>query len=322
MKKSRILYIYDFLLKKSDEDNQVSLQNIKDYLESINIESHKQTIKNDIELIEEFGVDIITNKTIGIENTYYVGNCDFELVELKLLVDAVASSRLISDKKSKSLIKKLKNLTNTYKSKELDRRIFLDKRIKNNNKQLYYTLDILNKAIIENIQINFRYYEYNSKKEKIFKHDGYRYDFAPYTLVWNDDYYYVLGYSFKHKKIISFRIDRMEKPKLTNDKFDIIKDYNPSKYVNEVFHMYDGYECHVKLKCHNSIINPIIDKFSTDIEIIPMDDECFTTTVKVSASKTFYSFIFMFDDNIEILEPLSIREEYKSRIKKLHNKYN
>ncbi len=199
---SRILYILKLLEEYTDEQHPMSITDIVEYLDKQEIKAHRRTIMTDIESLKEFGIDIITIKST--QNKYFIGNRNFELPEVKLLIDAVESSKLITQKKSSELIRKLTALASRNQANELNRHIYVDDRVKPENEEVYYTVDSIHNAINSNKQIEFKYYQYTGRKEKIYKNDGYVYNLSPYALIWSEDHYYVIGFSRKHNKISKF----------------------------------------------------------------------------------------------------------------------
>ncbi len=307
-KKSRIIYLLKYLMEESDEHNPISTRDITEYLSTLGMSVHRETIADDITLLQESGIDLIKIKSSP--NKYFVGTRKFEFPELKLLVDAVQSSKFITAKKSEVLIDKISNLTNSKRADLLKQGIYFSQDNKPLNEQIYYNVDIIHDAIHGNKKIHFKYFEYTNEKVKQHKHKGYIYEFSPYTLFWSDDHYYVIGYSKKHWSIICFRVDRMDKIVLTDNKIIPKKeDYDPEYYTSQVFNMYSGLKTTVELQCENSLMDVIIDRFGEDVETSIIDDDHFIVTTEVSTSPTFLSWAFQFDGRIKILSPSSVIDQ-------------
>lgn len=314
--KSRILYVYKYLNQKSDEKSPITGSQIIKYLGSLGISAHRKTVASDIELLKEFGIDIITIKST--QNRYYIGSRDFELPEVKLLVDAVESSRFITAKKSNELVKKLSTLVSVNQAAELYRQVFIEKRVKPLNEEIYYTVDTIHNAIESQKQIDFKYFEYNGEKEKVFRNNGKPYKLSPYAQVWNDDNYYVVGYCTKHDKISKFRVDRMTKVKLTeNEAYPMPMNFNSADYTKNIFSMYDGEIKTVELKCTNELMKVIIDKFGEDATTILLDNNYFKVIVDVSVSPTFFGWVFQFAGNMTILAPKDVKDKFVQIINKV-----
>ena len=231
------------------------------------IESYRKTIKEDIDLLIAAGYDIEFIKSS--QNQYHIVSRDFDNAELKILIDAVASSKFISRTKSRELAKKLGKLGGPYAAQSLTRNIDVQRRVKGGNRQLMLIVDTINTAINQKRKIAFKYFSYNAKKDKEEKHNGQVYIFSPYRLIWNGDCYYAVGYSDKHENIGSFRIDRISKvPGILEEKaVPIPKDFDIQTYINSMFRMYNGELKDVELICDNSVMDAVIDRFGEDVEI-------------------------------------------------------
>lgn len=309
-KKSRILHLLKYLHENSDEEHPVSSTELMEYLDSLDIKVHRTTINTDIALMVEAGIDIIMVRSSP--NKYFMGARQLELPELKMLVDAVASSKFITTKKSKQLIEKICNLTSSKLNEELQREVYTERIIKPGNEQIYYTVDKIQQAIRTKKWMEFKYLEYNPDKKLVYKNRGYLYELCPFTTFWSDDRYYVLGYSKKHKKIATFRIDRIEKPEVTGiDAVPCPDDFDPSVYANQVFEMFDGECVDVQLKCSNELMSVIVDKFGEQVETTTLGSTHFKATATVQVSPRFYGWVFGFCGKISILGPEDVKEEYK-----------
>ena len=309
--KIRILYLMEILNRFSDEDHPLSTSQIIQKLEDLyGITIHRTTVPKDISILQSYGVDIII--ITSTQTKYYVGKRKFEEPELKLLIDAIEASKFITAEKSEVLISKIKELTSEYKAQTLKRNMYVTNRIKPENEQIYYIVDAINEAINRSQKISFQYYEYTGLKKKVLRNNGEVYSISPYHLVWNGDFYYVIGFSNKHSKIVSFRVDRIATtPKILNIVADPVpSDFDLAKYTKEVFSMYDGKSVLVDLKCDNSLMKVIIDRFGEDVTVLAYDMTSFRLKIEVSASPTFYGWIFGFGGKVQILGPKQIRDEY------------
>ena len=314
--KPRILYLLRILEQCTDEEHPLTTKQLIEMLnERYGISTYRTTIAKDIAALQEFGVDIVVIHSTQCK--YFIGSRQFELPELKLLIDAVESSKFITSKKSDALIKKIHMLTSIEQVKKLKRNNYVPGRIKPNNEQIYYIVDTINDAINEGKQISFQYYEYTGLKEKVLKNKGEVYLISPYHLVWNDDYYYVVGYSEKREKIVTFRVDRIaSQPKvLSADAIAVPKDFDIAEFTTQVFYMYDGEEVLVDLRCDNSLMKTMIDRFGEDITTSVYDESSFKATIEVSASPTFFGWVFGFGGKVQILAPESVKERYRQMIR-------
>lgn len=313
--KPRVLCLLKLLEKYTDEDHQLTTSELSSLLENeYGLTVHRVTFKKDIEALQAMGYDIV--ETRSSQNKYFLGSREFELPELKLLIDAVESSKFITSTKSKELIEKIHSLTSIHQVEKLKRNNYVVRNVKPNNEQIYYIVDAVNDAINSNKQISFQYYDYTGLKKKVLKNKGEIYKLSPYHLVWNGDYYYVLGYSDKREKVISFRVDRIASvPTILNkDNIPMPKDFDLNEFTRSVFFMYGGDKVQVNLRCENGLMKTIIDRFGEDVTTLAYDMESFRVVVDVEASPTFYGWVFGFGGKIEILGPEVIREEYEKQI--------
>lgn len=206
--KPRILYLLKILQERTDEEHPLSTNQIIEILDKeYGISTYRTTISKDVTALQDFGIDVIVNRSSQLQ--YFIGNRDFETAELKILIDAVESSKLITSKKTEELIGKIHSLTNKEQVYKLKRNNYFNERIKPSNEQIYYIVDFINEAINNCKQISFQYFDYVGLKKKVLKNKGEVYTLSPYSLIWNGDYYYVVGYSNKRDKIVTFRVDRI-----------------------------------------------------------------------------------------------------------------
>ena len=300
----RIIELLRFLYQQTDEAHAVTVSEMIEYLKSKGIPSVRQTVYTDLEALDTAGIDIVQIKST--QNRYFIGSRIFEYPELKMLVDAVASSKVISAKKSQALIQKLGQLTSIQQAEQLQRLASLSSRVKPHNEKVYYIIDSIQTAILDQHQISFQYYEYTPEKKKILKHDGYRYILDPYALEWKNDHYYLIGYSHKHKGIAHFRVDRLTSVEQFDSKFQPMPDFDVAAYTNKMVDMFAAEHAEqVKLLCSNELMRVIIDHYGEDIEISPYDDTHFTVIIEVNPSGTFYGWVFKFMGKIRILSPQS-----------------
>ena len=316
--KARILFLYMLLNEMSDEEHPLStVEIIKLLKDKYGVKAHRTTLSRDIDVLEQCGVDVIAINTT--QNKYFVGDRLFEMPELKLLIDAVESSKFITEAKSNQLVAKLSKLTSVNQAEKLKRNLYTTNRIKPGNEMIYYIVDAINEAINSKKKISFQYFEYDVAKKQKLKNGGKCYLFSPYTLTWNEDYYYMVGFSDKHKKIGAFRVDRIKNaPDILND--DAVPapaDFNIVDFTKSVFGMYDSSHTVVELKCDNSLMKTMIDRFGEDVSTKPYSLTEFKAIVEVSASPTFFGWVFGFGGKISILSPNDIKETYKEQVKQV-----
>ena len=312
-KKSRILYVQRYLLEQTDEEHQATAADIAAYLAGEGITASVRTVAQDVDLLIEAGVDVICNKSRTIQ--YFIGDRHFEMPELKLLIDAVQASKFLTAKRSHALINKLLAAASCHQSLDLTAGLYFDDKVKPKNENAYITADLLLTAIGAGKRVRFKYIEYTPDKKKTYKHKRKVYEFSPWHFIWDSDKYYILGYSESHGKAITFRIDRIAAPERTDiDAVPAPEGFDLADYVKSVFSMYDGPLLDVTLKCENSMMKTIVDRYGEGVHTSFADSGHFYATVSASASKTFYGWVFGMDGAVEITEPREAVEVYRDML--------
>lgn len=313
--KLKLLYLLDFLQEQSDEEHPVSTQEIIAHLEKHGIRAERKSIYDDILCLQEYGADIEQRR--GRNGGYYLASRDFELPEIKLLVDAVQSSRFLTQKKSLELIGKLEKLAGRHDAGSLQRNVVVSGRVKNMDECIYYNVDAIHDAIASNSQIQFRYFEWGTDKQRHFREK--EYEASPYALVWNDENYYLVAHSPRHG-MTHYRVDKMVGivqtgvPRYVDDE---VRKLDVSEYGKNVFSMYGGERISVKMRFHNSLAGVVIDRFGRDSMLIPDGAEHFTFTTLVSVSPTFLGWLGQFGGKARILYPQSVVEQHKTLLKEM-----
>ena len=321
--KLKLLYLAEIFNTETDEEHPLTLQEISSKLNSYDIPTDRKTLYQDFESLRDFGYDIISEKR-GRKYCYYLGERDFELPELKLLVDCVQSAKFITDKKSNSLIKKIESITSRHQAKMLNRQVAISGRVKTMNESIYYNVDRLHEAINADRQITFYYFQWNVKKEQQLRHDGKLYKISPWGLMWDDENYYLVAYDSENDMIKHFRVDKMLKINITNDKRDgkeCFKAFDMPKYTKSVFGMYGGKPERVKLTAKNEMAGVMIDRFGKDLNIIRDDKDHFRATVNVMVSPQFLAWIISLGDGVKITAPDNVVDMMKEEIKRLRKMY-
>lgn len=316
--KLRPFYVAKILYDRTDEDHSLTLAQIMQILkEEYGIDAHRQTVPDDIEALREFGFDI--QEEMHAQKHYNLIGRDFDIPELKLLIDAVESSRFITSKKSKALVEKLASLAGEIGARSLKRNIAVEDRAKKDNEKIYLIIDAINDAINKGYKISFEYFHYNEKRQKVPAREGRPYVFSPYRLVWNGEYYYVVGYFDEKKSVSTFRLDRMlQKPQILPEKASPMpRGFSLSKLLNASFRMYYSAENEeVELICENEMMDAIVDRFGRDFRLTPVDDTHFRAKAEVSLGSGFYGWIFGFDGKVRIAGPKKVVKAYHERIQK------
>ncbi|WP_407723228.1 helix-turn-helix transcriptional regulator [Ruminococcus sp. JL13D9] len=325
MQKQKLLYLQKIMLEKTDENHGLTINEIKDELESYGIKAERKSLYDDIEILQSFGLDICTVRTNTVK--YYIGNRDFQIPELKLLVDAIQSSKFITRKKSLELIEKLGHLVSENDGSQLRREVYVTNRVKTVNEHIYYNVDKIHNAISENKKISFQYFKWEldttngNKIVKTARKNGEAYRVSPWALCWDDENYYLIAYDSEAEIIKHYRVDKMERIRLLKDERDgseLYNDFNPARYAKSVFSMFGGEECEVKLLVDNNFIGVIVDRFGSDLFIVKHDEHSFTVSVNVMLSPQFYAWVFGLGGGVRILAPERAILEFKDKILQLN----
>ena len=309
----RILYLYQMLLNESDENHMLSTPEILWRMEAEHgITMHRTTLPKDVELLREVGIEVKCERRRALH--YYIPEGPFSLPELRLLIDAVLSSKFITYRKSRSLIEKLIKLTKASNAAKLHRTVHVTGKAKSENEKGYAIVDVINEAIYSKKKISFYYFDYDNRKKHVLKNQGNPYTVSPYDLIYDGDYYYMTGFCDERDGVRTFRVDRIEKqPELLADAaVKRPKDYRVERYTQEVTRMFSTEETiEVSLLCAEQLMKAVIDRFGVAVRTKAVGDSQFRAIVKICPSPTFYRWIFGWDGKMRIEGPIEIIEEYK-----------
>lgn len=301
--KLKLLVLLDIFKKYTDEENGITMSQIITELDNAGIQAERKSVYADIQRLNEYGCEITGSKQRGTFS-YYLLNRDFDLPELKLLVDAVQASKFISEKKSNELIRKIEALASKPQAAKLQRQVYVANRIKTDYESVYYNIDDLNEAINSDKQIEFDYYAWNLNKKMELRENGHKTNISPWALMWDDENYYMVAYDENSGLIKHYRVDKMRKIKITSehrkgkDKFD---KFDMAVYAKKVFNMFTGNEQVVKIEFDRSMIGVVIDRFGKDVMIIPSGKDKFVINVKVNISNMFFGWVIGLGGNAKIL---------------------
>ena len=320
--KLKPLYLMQMLLERSDENHPLTVQDMIDELSQHDISAERKSIYADLEALQLFGLDIVRSK--GKSTGYYIASRDFELPELKLLVDSVQSSKFITHRKTLSLIKKIEGLTSVYDAQLLQRQVYVRNRVKSMNESVYYNVDEISGAISRDRIIRFNYFEFDVNKQRRYRHDGKVYEISPFALMWDDENYYMLGYDQEAEKLKHYRVDKMtniESAETERSGKELFAGMDMSSYSKQVFGMFTGSEQTVKLRFENRLAGAVIDRFGKEVMLIPDGNEHFTVSADIAVSPQFYAWVFGFGTAVEILSPDSARQELAQLAKSVSRIY-
>ena len=315
--KLRPIYLIDILKERTDEDHYLTTSQLCAILKNeYGIETHRTTIKSDIEMLQQAGIGIQAVRST--QNQYNFIERDFDIAELKLLIDAVQSAKFMTKAKSNQLVTKLTALAGVNKARELKRNLVVDGRNKLENEQILMIVDAINDAINQRRKIRFQKVEYNVKKERVLHHGGETYTFSPYSLVWDGDFYYVVGFSDKYQSVGSHRVDRIyQRPEILDEAvIPAPLGFDVNKYINTTFRMYNAPRKEVELVCDNGVMDAIIDRFGPDVETYACDQQNFRVIAEVAVGTVFFNWVFGFNGKVKIKAPEDVKEQYKQQILK------
>ncbi len=321
--KRRLLELLRLLLERTDEDHPLSAQELAQLLEEqCHIPAQARGVLGDLELLNRWGVDLAWDS--AQPPRCHVANRTFALPELKLLVDAVQSSKFITKKKSDELIKKLESLASVHQGRLLQRQVYVANRIKTMNESIYSNIDAIHSAIDGDRRISFLYFEYTITKERRFRHQGQRYLVSPYALAWEDENYYLIAYDSRANRIKHYRVDKMVDIQVEDliragqedfDRFDM------ALYTKKMFGMYGGQEQVVKLRLANRLIGVVLDRFGKDLSIGRAGEDHFTVSLPVVVSPQFFGWVFGLGPDAAILAPQGVVEEMRVYLQKVLSLY-
>lgn len=321
--KFKLYRLAQIMLEKTDEEHYITMPEIMESLAEYNITADRKSIYTDLRDLSVLGIEV-EGEPIGNRYHYHVVSCTFELPELKLLVDAIQSSKFITEKKSNTLIKKLEKMVSEYEAQKLQRQVYVSGRIKTMNESIYYTVDAIHNAISENKKIKFQYYQWNVKKEMELRHNGAWYHISPWGLSWDDENYYLVGYDSETEQIKHYRVDKMLHIRMSNESREgkeYFKKLDMADYAKKSFGMFRGKEQTVKMQVDNRLAGVIIDRFGKDVMMIPTDEEHFTVKVDVHVSRQFLGWIFSLGEGIKIVGPEEVVNQMKAECERLMGQY-
>lgn len=321
--KFKLYRLAQIMLEKTDDEHYITMPEIMSELEKYEITADRKSIYNDLRDLEVLGIEV-EGEPIGNRYHYHVVNRPFELPELKLLVDAIQSSKFITERKTNTLIKKLEKQVSRYDAVKLQRQVFVSGRIKTMNESIYYTVDAIHNAISENRKIHFQYYQWNVKKEMELRHNGEYYHISPWGLTWDNENYYLVGFDSAVGQIKHYRVDKMLHIQMSEEKREgkeYFKKLDMAEYSNKSFGMFGGKEQQVKLLVANQFAGVIIDRFGKNVIMVPADEKYFTVHVDVHVSKQFLGWVISLGDGVKILAPDEVVEQMREEVERLRRQY-
>lgn len=318
--KLKLLCLCKILWERTDEEHPLTVPELIQALEAWDIRAERKSIYDDMEQLRQLGLDVQTRRGVG--GGWFIGQRDFELAELKLLVDAVQSSRFLTQKKSSALIGKLESLASVHQARQLQRQVYVDRRIKTMNESIFYNVDRLHGAIGANRVISFHYFEMNMNKERVFRRGGAEYQVTPYGLIWDNENYYLAGWDHDREEVRHYRVDKMTDITLTDQRGRDRGSWDLEGYTRRHFGMYAGRPCQLRLRCAAPLAGVFLDRFGQDIMLVPQDEEHFTVTLDLVVSPPFWGWLFGLGAQVEVLSPAWAVEEFRQRLDQVRAVYD
>ena len=313
MQKTRILTLWRLFSEETDEERGLSVGEIISRFAEVGITAERKSVYDDVAALQDFGLDIAKVRE-GNRTEYRLLSRDFELAELKILVDAVQAAKFISEKKSRELIKKLSTLASRHEAKQLTRQVIISGRVKTMNESVYYGVDKLHQAINEDRKITFKYFQWNMDKEPELRHGGKTYTVSPWSLIWDDEYYYLVAYDEEAGKIKHYRVDKMQNIARTDEARagqEEFESFNVSTYSKQLFGMFGGEVRKITLECKKEAAGIIIDRFGKDVIMQKISDDSFICVVDVAVSRQFEGWLFSLSDIVKITAPADVADAVK-----------
>ena len=320
--KLKILYLMKFLQEKTDREHPVSVKDIIQTMEAYGISVERKTVYDDIETLRTFGMKIGSRR--GKPAGFYLEERTFELPELKFLMDAVQSSKFITEKQSAALVRKLEDLASVHEAKKLKSQVFLMPGIKTLNEEIYTNIETIYDAISANRQISFRYYQWTLSRELKPKRGGERYRISPGKLLWNNDNYYLMGLDESSGIVKHYRVDKMMDVAIEEEKRSgesVFRDFDMGRFSAETFGMFDGKETILKIRFSNELVGVVLDRFGKKAVLQRSDDTHFFLQTHIRVSGQFFGWLTGLGPGAEIVSPEKVRKEYKSFLTKILKTY-
>lgn len=314
--KLKLLYLSKILMEQTDEEHPLTVQELIAQLARYDIQAERKSIYDDLEALSRFGLDVQCRK--GRSPGWFIGVREFELPELKLLVDAVQSSRFITRKKSDALIRKLERLASVHQAQQLQRQVFVSGRVKVMNESIYYNVDKIHAAIAAKRAITFQYFDYDMYRHKVFRRGGGLYTVSPYGLIWNSDNYYLVAYDSGNCEMRHYRVDKMVQITVTDRPLEGGEQYpafDIAAYGQKHFGMYSGEEMTVTLRAKSTISNVVLDRFGLDVILVPDGSDFFTVSIPLVLSPQFFGWLFALEPDVTLTAPPRAVEAYRQKLR-------
>ena len=321
--KLKLYYLSRIMLEKTDDEHMITMPEILESLKAYDVTADRKSIYDDLEALRVLGIDVVGEK-VGRNYYYHVGGKKFEIAELKLLVDAIQSSKFITEKKSDELIRKLTSMASKYEASQMKRQVVVHDRVKTMNESIYYVVDDVHRAIADNRRISFEYMKWNTDKTLVPRRQE-PYVVSPWALTWDDENYYLIAYDEDADSIKHFRVDKLKSIQVLDEKRagkEKFRQFNLAKYSKMSFGMYGGEPAKVRIAFEDKLVGVFIDRFGGDITIRPSAKRGWSeTSVDVAVSDQFLGWIFALGPGVKLLGPTDVVESFRKELKEMTGLY-
>ena len=321
--KLKMLYLARIFREQTDDEHGLTMPEIIQRLSAWGVSADRKTLYADFEELRRYGLDI-NSQQIGHSTVYSLGAREFELPELKLLVDSVQAAKFITDRKSRELIRKLEGLVSEHQAQQLHRQVLIAGRVKTMNESIYYNIDKLHTAINADTQIRFQYFQWNVQKEMALRHDGQWYQVSPWALMWDDENYYLVAFDAAAGRIKHYRVDKMLRIRQIDEKRrgrEHFRDFDMGRYARGMFGMFGGEETAVTLEGESRMVGAVIDRFGKEIPIVPIGQDRFRAEVRAVASEQFLAWVIGLGGGVVIAGPDAVVEKMRALVDLLRRQY-
>lgn len=322
--KFKFTYLMKIMLELTDDEHSITMPQILEELEKHGVSAERKSIYTDFsDMSDKFGIEIIKEQ-IGRETFYHVGSREFELAEVKLLIDAVQSAKFITRSMSKELISKIKKFVSKYQAGQLERQVFINDRVKTMNESVYYNVDEIHNAINQNKKIKFKYYKWDINKKLVLRHNGFEFIVSPWALLWDDENYYMIAFDDWDQKIKHYRVDKMKKLSIDEDERagkEEFKNFDMAKYSKATFGMYHGEKTKLCIRFKNHMCGVFIDRFGKDVAFRKIDDEHSEFCADINVSPQFFGWIFSLGNNVKIISPDDVVDDMRNYAERFLENY-
>lgn len=320
--KLKLLYLMQMMSEETDAEQGLTMGQILERLEALGIHAERKSVYRDIETLRDFGFDIRSYQRAPVE--YALGERDFALSELELLIDTIQSTRFLTQRKSDSLVRSVKKLASANQRKLLDKRVHVNGRIKMQNESVFSNVDRIHEAITRRKKVTFLYFKYDADKQKVYQRDGERYEENPVHLVYSDGYYYLVAYNEKHESFPNYRVDRMDRIQISDEPMcrnERIANFSVEDLAEHAFGMYSGDKVNVTLLVEEEVMSSVIDRFGKDIHAFRVNDHQARVVVPVMKSRVFFGWLAQFGTSIRIEKPSKLAQEFVEYLREITEGY-